>query len=147
MTVPKPVRLVPAAPQAFAGLRVLLIDEDASVRAMFRSCLGTRGATVTAIGGDLPAELRSLLSVGKQYDLVFMALPHPAINNEDMAIVLKSHPAFENVLKVALFQRDDVQARLLMHRPGITLHLVNPTPKHIVSLVAQHSFNRDAWLR
>lgn len=145
--IPKPVRLVPATPQMFAGLRVLLIDEEADVRAMFLSCLGQRGALVTAIGGNLMAELRQLLSAGQHYGLIFVALPHPAINTEDMVIVLTSHPVFKNTPKVALFQRDDVQARLLMHRAGITLHLANPIPERIVALVVNHVANQDAaWL-
>lgn len=114
---------------------------------MFCSCLGTRGASVTAIGSDLPAELWHLLSAGEPYDFLFVALPLSRINTEDITILFKSHPAFENVLKVALFQRDDVQARLLMHRIGITLHLTDPTPEQIVALAVNHVANQDAWLR
>ena len=117
------------------------------MRAMFCSCLGTRGALVTAIGSDLPAELWHLLSAGEPYDLIFVALPFSSINTKDMVIVLTSHPVFKNALKVALFQRDDVQVRLLMHRAGITMHLANPTPEPMVVLVANAVANQDAWLQ
>ena len=145
--IPKPTRLVPATAQMFTGLRVLLIDEEADVRDMFLSCLGQRGALVTAIGGNLMEELRHLLAYGELYDLVFVALPLSSIKNEDGMIALTNHPIFRNAIKIAFFQRDDVQARLLMHRVGITLHLAGPTPERIVALVANYVANQDAaWL-
>jgi signal transduction histidine kinase/CheY-like chemotaxis protein len=87
----------PSAPTArLAGLRVLVADDEPSVRATVRRLLERRGATVVLAVDGLEAEARLR---GERFDLVLLDVVMPGHNGYDvLAVARATHPALPVIL-------------------------------------------------
>ncbi len=147
----KRVRLLPLPPRSGDGdYRILLIDDSPTIREVYTTFLQKAlGVNVTAIGGDLIAELRQLLSSQDRYDLVFVDMMLPRINGVKVIMRLRKDPRFQHVPIIAISRRDGRWDRLIARLAGAQEYVVKPIAlEQLVALVRKYlAPDQDGWLR
>ena len=104
-----------AAAPSYAGLRVLVVDDNDSARMALQHVLEATGSRVTAAsgGGEAIAELRAA-GTADPYQLVLMDWNMPGLDGIETTRRIKNDPAIPNppvVVMVTAYNREEVTAR------------------------------------
>jgi DNA-binding response OmpR family regulator len=106
-----------------AGMNILVVDDDADIRALLRDLLGASGHRVTAASSVLEAILHVEL---QRYDLVLLDLSLPGIDGFQFAEFMSSHwNTFETPV-VILSARGDPESRSLARVYNCAAYLEKP---------------------
>ncbi|HZO71016.1 MAG TPA: response regulator [Ktedonobacteraceae bacterium] len=147
----KRVRLLPLPPRSEDGdYRILLIDDSPTIREVYKTFLQKAlGVRVTAVGGDLIAELRQLLSNEERYDLVFVDIILPRMNGLKVIKRLRKELRFHHVPIIAISRRDGRWDRLIARLAGAQEYVIKPIPlQQLMALTRKYlDLDQDAWLR
>ncbi|MBM3879778.1 MAG: PAS domain S-box protein, partial [Verrucomicrobia bacterium] len=127
----QPSATVAAEPQrgSLAGLRVLVVDENATNRRILGHQLGAWKMSVAEAAGGVEAvaTLKNATRAGHPYDLALLDMQMPELDGLMVAEIIKSDPALDHtrlVLLTSLGNRLDAE---LMRSTGIAAYLIKPT--------------------
>ncbi len=115
-------------PEAAAGRRALVVDDNGSSRLILREMLSDLGMEVTLLEGgvDVLQQLEEALRVGKPFDLLLLDSRMPGMDGFSVAEAVRSSPTLEVPMVMMLssdrVSEDSVRCRKL----GITSYLVKP---------------------
>lgn len=149
-TVKKRLQLVPIPPRSSIERHILIIDDSPTIREVYTNWLQKElEVSVTAIGGDLIAELRQLLSNQKQYNLAFVDIMLPRINGLKVIKRLRKEPRFQRVPIIAISRRSGFWDRLTALLAGAQEYVIKPIPlEELVALTWKYlDTDQDAWPR
>ena len=109
----------PAPPNAFEGRRILLVDDDADVRAVAKALLAEMGCHVTEAANGLEAIVA--VEKGGQFDLALLDFVMPGLNGGETAQRLKVRaPALPMILMSGFADTEALAAVWsgpLLHKP------------------------------
>ncbi len=105
---------------------VMVIDDSVVVRKIVETSLGRAGITCVGFRDGYEA-LRALKTEMEQPpDLVLLDINLPRIDGFDLLRLLRSHPAFDQMVVVILSSRDSVLDRVKCRLAGARAYLVKP---------------------
>lgn len=119
---------------------ILVVDDDASMRALVRLHLATEGYEVLEAADPIDA---APLVMGAAPDLVLCDLNMPHMNGCEFVAVLKAHPATRAIPVVLVTGEDDVAE--LARRAGAAGWLKKPVAaRQLLALVESLSLSQTA---
>jgi signal transduction histidine kinase/DNA-binding response OmpR family regulator/HPt (histidine-containing phosphotransfer) domain-containing protein len=94
--------------ESLAGLRVLVVDDNATNRAYLSELVAQRGAAVEIVDSGVEAlsAIRAAARDGHAFDFVLLDMHMPGMTGLDVAVVLAADPAFDQLAKVLLTSID-----------------------------------------
>lgn len=110
-------------PSAAAGLRVLVVEDDADTAAALAQLLELEGCRVR-VTADGPAALQAAES--DQPAVVLLDLGLPGMNGYDVARGLRAQRVDRRPLLIAVTGRGELEDRVRSYESGIDLHLTKP---------------------
>ena len=120
---------VPAVPPAAARTHVLLVEDVAFNREMFRMMLEGAGHTVTEAGNGREAveAARASERTGERFDIVVMDVQMPEVDGLTAARLIRRMPDWTNVPIIALSAGAFPDEIAACHDAGMTDHVAKPT--------------------
>ncbi len=94
--------------ESLAGLRVLVVDDNATNRAYLSELVAQHGAEVQIVDSGVEAlsAIRAAGRDGRPFDFVLLDMHMPGMTGLDVAVVLAADPAFDRLAKVLLTSID-----------------------------------------
>ena len=104
ITMPQTARVPADAPELPAGLRVLVVDDNESCRAIFTAQLEALGIEVTALGDPREAVARLVAGyeAGTPFNLAVLDWQMPQVDGLALALQIRAHPLLANLPLVML---------------------------------------------
>ncbi|MDO8931305.1 MAG: response regulator, partial [Rhodocyclaceae bacterium] len=125
----------------YAGLRVLIVDDNDSARMALQHILDTAGCQVTAVSGGAEA-IGALRAAGREapYQLVLMDWNMPGMDGIETTRRIKRDPAIPQqpvVVMVTAYSREEVATRASSLETAIDAYLLKPVkPALLFSAIA-----------
>jgi len=115
------------------GKRILVIDDDKSVRVSFKMALEDRQLYIdTAESGEIGIEMMT----ARKYDLVFLDLQMPGMNGIQALRELKKIDDKVTVFIVTAFHREFLSRLKVAEEDGIEFEIVNkPLRSEMINLI------------
>ena len=112
----------------FSGLRVLIVDDNATHRNILQHQLQTWNAAVgsTESGQHVSNILHKAITQGTAYNLAILDLHMPIMTGEELALAIRADlrlSALPLLLLISVGQRSDIEAA---HRAGVSAYLSKP---------------------
>jgi CheY-like chemotaxis protein len=123
---PRPAPL--ATPDEIAGLRVLVIDDNATSRTILTKVLARFGCEVRTVAGGNRAldHLRSAAEAGLPYRVVLLDMQMPEMDGEQIAREIKQDPGLHDTIVVILTSMGKRGDAARMEAIGCAGYLVKP---------------------
>ena len=141
----------PVELDALAGVRVLVVDDNATNRTLLEQQLGAHGMLVEAVSGgrEAIAQIRTAQRAGRVYRLALLDLMMPEMDGLELGRALKVDPAFAGgalILLTSITERGQADRA---HAAGFAGYLTKPIRRTqllacIQSVLGHASTTRDA---
>ncbi|MBI4522064.1 MAG: response regulator [Gemmatimonadetes bacterium] len=125
---PTPVIPPPVDRSALRGLRVLVLDDNATNRMLLRQQLGAHGLRVELAQGGAEAleRLRAAVAEGAPYALVLSDLGMPGMDGLEFARQVKADPALAACPLILLTSTTQIGQVTLVQQAGFAGYLIKP---------------------
>ncbi len=129
-----PVGSVAPSPRALQGLRVLIVDDNATSRAVLGEQLASAGViTGTADGGASSMEaLRAALSLGQPYDVALLDMGMPEADGAEVARAIRGNAALSSTRLLLLTSGGVRGSAEAAHRAGVAMYLTKPVRQSLL---------------
>ena len=121
-------------PAELAGLRVLVIDDQADIRELVENILSICGVEVTAVASA--QEARDLLRRARP-DVVLCDIAMPGMSGYDVARALRQEPSLGTIYLIAVTGYGRVEDQQQALAAGFDLHLTKPVDIDVLRRVLE----------
>ncbi len=110
------------------GLKVLVVDDRATVGDMIKEAIETYGCSVNVLddGKQAPKQLLKATEEGRPYQFVFIDMEMPGVDVEGLVQEITSHPNLKDISAVAMVPRASLSLHTLPKESGFLTHLAKP---------------------
>ena len=134
---------VPKSPPDLKGLRVLVVDDNATAREILKGMLASFGFEVSlAANGE--EGIKALEKASKAHDLVLMDWKMPGINGIEVSRRIKNHPGLANVptiIMVTAYGRDEIMRQA--DQIGLESFLIKPVSASVLFDTIMQAFGKE----
>ena len=122
------VHKVPAAPADLQGLRVLVVDDNATNRRILKEMLTNwHMESIAADGGRAAlAEIKRAADSGKSFDLLLLDVHMPEMDGFDLVEQIKKDPKLDRIVIMMLTSVDRQGNSVRCRELGVAAYLVKP---------------------